>query len=250
MYFDTLATASERLKLVSNTPSVAVIGQSHTHALQRGMTPDTRFNIIDTNTLKPSWLDKSSAPTPEFLGNYDPSSYCVSMLGGNFHTVFGLVEHNVRWDFYCGYSTVKTADVTRQIIPFNLMHEFFYNSLNKAVLIPMTHLRNFFKSKMVHICSPPHFYDSDHIHKYPYYFKDKLANGVTPAPIRKKLFDLHSRIIQDHCDKIGVTFLPPPPESVDEEGHLLKPYWANDSAHAGNAYGGVLQKQLVEALSL
>lgn len=230
--------------------SVAVIGQSHTHALQRGMTPDSRLSFIDTNTIKPSWLNKDGVPKPEFLAGYDPSSHCVSMLGGNFHTVFGLVEHDVRWDFFCEVSNIHSADITRQIIPYHLMQQFFYNSLHKNVLVPMTHLRGFFKGQMIHLCSPPHFYDSEHIHKYPYYFKGKLANGVTPIPIRKKLFDLHSKIIFDHCAKIGVIFMPPPAESMDESGHLLRPYWANDSAHAGNAYGSLLQKQIVEALSL
>lgn len=230
--------------------SVAVIGHSHIHALKRGMSPDERFSFVDVTTLKTPWMDSHGTPSPEFLSHCDANSHCVASLGGNFHTVVGLIEHDVRWDFFCDKSTIATADLTRQIIPYHLMHDFFYNSINIVILEAMTNLRKFFKGTMITLSTPPAIFSPEHVNKFPNTFRGKLANGVAPASIRKKLFDLQSGIIAEHCEKIGVIYLPPPPESVDEAGCLLRQYWADDPSHANKEYGALVRAQIGKVIPL
>ncbi len=230
--------------------SVAVIGQSHIYALQRGMQPDERFSFTNVTQVSPDWLNEDGMPTPDFLANYDANAHCVAMLAGNFHIAIGLIEHDVRWDFFCDKSTIETADLSRRIIPFGLLYKFFQVSLNVRVLTAATNLRQSFKGRTVFVATPPIIATPEHVRKFPNMFKDKLENGIAPASIRKKLFDLHSRIISEHCEKNDIIYLPPPPESVDGSGCLLKKYWANDPSHANAAYGALLQAQIAKALSL
>lgn len=236
---------------------IIVIGQSHTYALQRGVADNikegvlpadsAKFRFLDTNQIS-GWVS-NGVVSKDFINTLDRNSHFVSMLGGNFYNVFGLVEHPMKFDFFCDGSTADSVDTTREIIPYHLMRRHFKTSLTPFLLSPMKQFKEHFAGKAFHICSPPLIATEDHIRRTDQFFKEKLTNGVAPRTIRKKLFDLHSSVIATACREIGVRFLPAPAEAVDGAGILLEKYWG-DSTHATRQYGRILHNQILRALAL
>jgi hypothetical protein len=235
---------------MSQGPRIAVIGQSHVQALRRGMGGDGRLAVVDTNGLTPSWLGEDGRVTEAFLAGYPRDMACVSMVGGNFHTSFGLVEHARRFDFFCPFSAEASVEAGREIIPFGLVATCFRRVLGASMFGPMTQLRGHFTGAMVHVGSPPMLPPAWHVERHPNLFGGKLANGVAPQGIRQKLYDLHTALVMEHCAAIGARFLPPPEEALDAQGRLLERYWADDPSHGNAAYGALVHRQLVEALGL
>ena len=88
-----------------------------------------------------------------------------------------------------------------------------------------------------------------HIHRFPGPFKGTLRRGVTPAPIRAKLYRINSDIFRGSCAELGVDFVPPPAEAVDAAGFLKPQYWTRDPTHANHVYGRLLMKQIKEQLA-
>jgi hypothetical protein len=77
------------------------------------------------------------------------------------------------------------------------------------------------------------------------YFRERgiATLGVAPAPLRYKMWRLHSRIVADTCTELGLRYLPVPPETQDERGFLL-PELAGDATHGNEAYGEAIIRAL------
>ncbi|MBO0662528.1 GSCFA domain-containing protein [Jiella sp. CQZ9-1] len=69
--------------------------------------------------------------------------------------------------------------------------------------------------------------------------------GVTPAPVRLKLWELQQRTLTEFCAEIGVKFLPNPEGTRNADGFLEPAYYGRDSSHANVAYGGLVVEQLL-----
>lgn len=235
---------------------VVVIGQSHTYALKNGIEANIKSGVFAENSAKFSFINtydfadyfKGGGVAVEFMEKFDRNSHFVSMFGGQLHNIFGLIEHPIKFDFFCDNSTVNSIDVGRTIIPYQLMKLHFRKTLDVFPLHAMKQLKEYFTGKNIHLSSPPLIASEDCIRKTTVYFRDKLANGIAPISLRKKLYDLHSDVVSSACREIGFTYIYPPNEAVDASGMLLEKHW-DDSTHAAPSYGQILHRQVLEALS-
>jgi hypothetical protein len=235
---------------------IVVIGHSHTYSLKKGIEDNlseglfskdsAEFTIIDASQVSPQI--SGGYVTQEFLDGFDKNSHFVSMLGGNLHNVFGLIEHPTKFDFFLDRETGGSPDLSREIIPYHLMRLHFENTIKANPINGIKKYKDYFLGKAIHLASPPLIADDDFITATTVYFKDKLHYGIAPDSLRKKLCDLHADVFRSACEEIGLRYVSPPGEALDASGFLLREYWA-DSTHATRAYGRLLHRQIMEALS-
>ena len=75
--------------------------------------------------------------------------------------------------------------------------------------------------------------------KLPEWSEGELAGRF----LRYKLWRLHSQLMREHAEQVGIHFLAHPPEATDEEGFLLDELCRN-AAHANTAYGALVLEQM------
>lgn len=227
---------------------ILIIGQSHSEALlaaQRQLeSPDVEIENLNARHRELKVADKIK------MNGYLPSKrsrkLVASMIGGNFHNTFGLIENVVRFDFAVPGEDDFVLSEGRQLVTYELIKHYFTEIMNRGFLQSIKALRDFYApSRFIHICSPPPIEDNDHIIAHPGgVFKSKVQLGVTPSKLRRKLYDLHSHVVEEFCKVQGIDLLLPPGQAVTSEGFLARPYWMADPTHANAAYGQLVLDQL------
>ncbi|WP_443751182.1 hypothetical protein [Asticcacaulis solisilvae] len=239
----TTATLTETLALV--------IGQSHTEALSEALAaqPDSHIRVINYNRPESDTYRKGVFD-PRMVAGIEPS-VVVSMISGNFHNVLGLIEYPTRFNFMDANDRAGDVDKDRVNIPYAVMFDYLNTVMRAGFLQVLLAIRDLYGVPVHHVCSPPPHPDSDFIKENPGgYFSDKVHLGVSPPPLRLKLYTLHSRIFREFCEENGIGFIPPPAEAVDADGFLAEPYWRRDPTHANAAYGALVARQINDLLGL
>jgi len=169
----------------------------------------------------------------------------VSMFGGNAHNALTLLEHPKPFDFILPEQPDCPRISGTQLLPYGLISQFIYK-LAEPYMLNLATLRNAFSDPVIHIESPPPIGDDAYVlENLEGYFRDQ-AEDPKPAPrwLRYKLWRLHSALVREHADALGVEFLAAPAEALEEDGFLARSDYGNDSTHAGANYGLRIMKQL------
>ncbi|MFT2214745.1 hypothetical protein [Rhizobium giardinii] len=222
-----------------------IVGMSHTNAVSaalEGAVAD-RVNVINTrlhNELYAQSLKNQTSDMSDFMG----AKHVFSMFGGNFHNIFGLIENPQRFDFvYPGISEIDTE--TRTLVHYDMIREYFVQNMGQMLRgIALLHSKTGFP--IYHICSPPPAFGEERIRMNPKSFGEHLHLGISPAYLRMKFYRLHTDIVKDHCEAIGVNFIDVPARAIDKDGFLLPDYCQNDPTHANRAYGALVLQQVLE----
>lgn len=234
---------------------IIVFGHSHLEALHKAASDrKSKFKFLPlseaspfTNPLVLIQEDGNQIPNPAQLmrlhdvGAFNDGIDLVSIIGGNAHNVLGLLRHSRPFDIVLpnagndedqSYQTQPKAE----LIPYEMMIRHFEQRSRKYTDF-LRLLKPRVKGKLWHLESPPPCPDEEFIrNNIDTYFKDRLAIGLTPATLRYRLWRCHSDMIRRTCKAIGITFIPAPPASMDENGFLRREGWGN--ATHGNAWYG------------
>lgn len=239
---------------MSEDVDILVIGHSHTLALRDYLktNPIPGIQAMCLNIEEDGWIVDGVLQR----GQFHPSvvdgihpKHVFLMFGGNLHVSFGLIEHPIRFDFIAPGDEDESIDDGREYIPYSVVHEQLNRNMRKGFLRRSAEVRDYFKVPAYHICSPPAFSDSDYIVQNPGgAFKDLVKLGVAPPAHRRRLYELHSKIVRDWCAENDIKFIPPPEAAVDDERYLKREYWFNDVSHANEAYGGLVIEQILQTV--
>jgi hypothetical protein len=175
----------------------------------------------------------------------------VQSIGGTAHWLLGLLEHPQPFDFELGTEYGNEfaqallpgrEPVPAALIRATLAHSSLYN--HQRIL------RRFLAERLprplAQIESPPPPFDAQHIHRYPGYYHALIGErGVAPAALRHKLWRLHSRMVAEECEALGIDFLPVPKAVKTADGYLVPEALAPDPTHANAWYGRRLIEQIV-----
>lgn len=166
-------------------------------------------------------------------------------IRGNHHSILGLVNHPVPFDFILKDNPNLPLNDNAYIIPYVQVYEVMYNMIKDKVLFPIKLFSKIIKNDIYYLESPPPNPSDEHIKKYPEIFKDKIEKyGVSPKTLRFKLWRLHSSIIKMTCNECGIHFISVPEDSIDGEGFLKEKYWVEDPTHANAQYGKLVIDQI------
>lgn len=236
-----------------------IIGLSHTNAL-RGALKNTRrafqaeFDIIHMLKAVPDkqFLHTDGAATyinptlRERLAKADGGNTAIfSMVGGNAHNFMGLFQHRVPYDIVLPEQTDLPFDPGAELVPYDYVAKVllglvvrdleFLNALRRAMPVPIYHLE-----------SPPPVFDNDFCKQNlpPVFLTKQYATMNIAAPFfRYKLWRLHSRIVRQECERIGIGFIPCPGDSIDDSGFLRRAYYI-DPLHGNDGYGALILDQI------
>lgn len=166
-----------------------------------------------------------------------------SLIGGAVHGVVGMLVHPRRFDFVLPWEPALPLDPAAEVLPA-LAVRGMLESLMAEYLALMGELRRLSRGPMFQLESPPPYADAERMHAdIPWALYPGMCREISPAPLRYKLWRLHSRIVADWCKASNVSFVACPKVSIGAEGFLREPYYG-DGAHANEAYGELLLGQM------
>lgn len=232
-------------KLEGQKKTAMVIGMSHVEAIQRALTETSSkaIQIVALNTSAKIYDKEKNTLNLSKLTNQNPAHIFVS-LGGNFHTIFGLIENPQPFAIASKDGSYSYSTTGRTLIPRAMIKDHFRVRVMR-LLQHLEAIKNHFPGSVIHhLCSPPPIFDEDHILKYPGVFRPRIHQGITPAPLRLTLYNVHSEVYQEHCEKLSVNFIAPPSAAIDENGFLGADYVNNDPTHGNAIYGARVLEQI------
>lgn len=232
---------------------LSFIGNSHLSAVARGA---AKFGSRDCTFVQlPHVAPYSRSPDGKRLTLSDPvadavqaalkdAKMLVSLIGGNGHNIFGLVEMQPRIDLYD--PTIATIDANRTLLPRALVK----TGLQRQVRFWLQLMRDVraltpASMDMIHVAPPPPIGDDSHILANPGPFSEPLsAYGLAPPSLRLKLWRLHIEILEACCQEGGIRFLKPEIDWCTHDGFLLPEFYGNDPSHANEDYGRRILQQV------
>jgi hypothetical protein len=238
-----------------STRKILVFGDSHTDALkgahqQRAASSgnaDIRLmRLLEMKNGKEIG-DVALEAATSMIAESNTDDLIASTIGGNQHQAFGLVQHPLAFDLIAPEAPVPHDSEPRMLIPYRAIWATFEKGLRKRDVRLMTTLREAAKRPIYHLTPPPPKESAEHIlQRSESAFRNAglATKGVTPAPIRLKLWRLQCALLQALCDESGVRLLPPPEGTQTAEGFLKPEYYRNDATHANVAYGELALRQL------
>lgn len=174
----------------------------------------------------------------------------LSCLGGNAHSVFGLVNHKVPYDFVLDSAPGRPLTPGRELVPSAIVRSAlttYMQTSNNFSLLDVVRSRT--TVPMFHSESPAPIPSEEHIHKFARKFEDRIAQfGIAPGNVRWKLWRIQSEAYAAYCAKIGVTFMPVPPQTLDDRGMLAESAWGADPTHGNEWFGTQVILQLADKL--
>ncbi len=176
----------------------------------------------------------------------------VLTLRGNQYNTMALMKHPRPFDVMIEGFPDLPADAYDELIPYATAFAYMSDSLRRGYgkLISRVVVG---RTKPVLCLSVPSPKDDEaHILKgaETYFASAGISTiGVSPAPLRLKLWHLQTEVLRQYCGELGVPFLDNPPNSRTADGYLKREFYAKDATHANAAYGALVLDQIVGALS-
>ena len=234
----------ETEKQASQRP-ILVIGNSHTTAIA-GARSSAERQLIDVVNLA-SFFDpvnrRNKVLHRELVDLFHPQRiYCT--FGGSEHSVFGLLESPIRFDFMT--ASQSQTEPGRDIVTYGLIRATLERAMNNAQ-IQARELRAMFSCPITHLCTPPPFREISGDVVLPRVFHDNLHVGISPPAIRKKLYEVHSDIARKAHVAMNIGFMEVPAECADADGFLKSDYWSEDPTHGNRRYGELVIRQILGA---
>ncbi len=181
----------------------------------------------------------------EMATSLTPTDLLAVSIGGNEHNILGLVQHPIPFDMFDkDGSTPLTEGAT--CIPYTTLWDFFETWLMGKTKGRFVELRRATKSRLLVLAPPPPKRDESQILRRPGEFEKAgiLEHGISPAPLRAKLWLLQVRVLRALCETLEIGFVPPPSGTVTTDGFLEPQYYADDATHANAVYGELVLRQL------
>lgn len=217
-------------------------GDSHAHALLRALTKwgdQSDLAVVDIRRVGDGTTNAKMIPAN--LAQTYPADSIFCCLGGTEYNLLGLIESDEPFDF------LLTSDDTilpgRTPVPHGLVRSALTARLRSA-LGRMTEVRTQYDCLFTCVAPPPPFAGIDDTANLPRAFLPHLAKGIAPASVRRKLYTVQIQLLEAHCRKEGITFLPAPAVAQDDAGFLLRNCWRDDPTHGNARYGAAVIEQM------
>ncbi|WP_373503573.1 hypothetical protein [Aestuariivirga sp.] len=236
-----------------------IVGDSHIYALREAL--ETKPELPDGVSIE--LLRNASEKNGTIIGDITvddavkraaaltAGDLLVTHYRGNQYNTLGLIQHPRPFDFVMQSVDGGKLQPGAEVIPLQMMRKYFADTLRGGYGKIMLRLKAACPVRMVCITPPAPKEDNAHIVEgAETYFKQHGISdiGVTPAPVRLKLWTLQQQALAEFCKENGMIFLGNPTSARDQEGYLRRRYYAEDATHANAAYGVMVLRQLVDIL--
>lgn len=240
---------------MTRRPRVLFFGESHVHAVQTALRKNPEIleefevSLYRLTKIKNGRLigDIHLDDFKLLCADLDSRDLVVSLVGGNQHSSFSLIQHEQPFDVIAPDAAADTLADNVQIIPHNTIRAQFERGMRSNDLRRIFAVAKSGKMQTVHLSPPPPKEDEAHIlRKIEAAFTARgiSEKGVSPAPLRLRIWDIQCKVLAEVLPEGSVQFLPPPDGSQTPQGYLHPDFYAADATHANTAYGVKLLHQL------
>lgn len=237
---------------------VVIVGDSHTYAIQKAIAAqkaaDPEFEFEAYRFKRPKrgkdFGDLTARQILRLIKKLTPRDVVVSTIGGNHHSAFGLIQHPVAFDVLLPGREEAVAEGA-QIVPYRAVRDYFLGRLERGDSELVSKLASAARCPVYHLTPPPPKRDDDFIrsnHETQFAARGLMDNGVSPAPLRYKLWKLQTDLTRRMYEKAGVKQLMPPQKAMDEDGYLRPDFYAKDATHANKKYGTLVLRQIKSSI--
>ncbi len=239
---------------------IMIVGDSHIYAIKAALTkvadqhPTFEFSALRLSTEKNGQTigDIDLAGLLSTAAELENSDALVTTLRGNQYNTMGLMRHPRPFDIRVpGFPDLPDGSY-EELIPYATAYAYMSDSLRRGYGKQLTRLAKVSSAPILCLSVPSPKEDEAHImNGAETYFRNAGIGdiGVSPAPLRLKLWELQSRALAEFCSELNITFLANPSGTRDAAGYLDRSYYADDATHANAAYGGLVLAQVAAALT-
>ncbi len=177
----------------------------------------------------------------------------VALLRGNHFNSIGLIQHPQPFDILMPSESPEGLRSDAHVIPVQMLRSCFEESLTSGYGEHLLQLRRSCAARMVCLTPPAPKEDAEHIKKgAETYFRDLGINeiGVTPAPLRLKLWTLQQQALEAFCRANDIIYFDNPPDARDAAGFLKRKYYAGDATHGNKEYGSRVLWQIAGLMEM
>ncbi len=237
---------------------VFFVGESHIHAVQVALKKMDispfegadiqahRLTKIKNGTLIGTLNFQDLLKIGETLG---PDDVVVSLIGGNQHSTFSLVQHDQPFSIFQHDGTRLSENVP--ILPRAVVKAHFERGLRGNDAKRIKAIGKGGSHRTLHLSAPPPKEDEVHILKRfeTDFVRLGLAEkGLSPAKLRQQIWELQNEVLAEILKEENITLLPPPVGTVTSGGFLKPEYYARDATHANEQYGAKILDQIQNLL--
>ncbi|MBW9064485.1 hypothetical protein JNB71_14245 [Rhizobium herbae] len=239
---------------------VLIVGDSHVYAIKAaadaiaGHTGEFEFVALRLSTEKNS-TKIGDIDLPDLLiaaADLRGDDALVTTLRGNEYNIMGLMRHPRPFDIMIPGFADLPEDTYEELIPYATAYSFMFGNLKRGHGRQLCRIAKASAAPMFCLSAPAPKEDEAHIlgGADTYFRKAGIADiGVSPAPLRLKLWELQDRALAKFCSEARVTLLSNPPGTRDAGGYLDRAYYAGDATHANAAYGALVLDQIAAMLT-
>lgn len=234
---------------------IVVVGDSHTDAIKRAL---ARGRFVDPEIAVEAYRysrvkngkeigDLSEPEVCELVASLGRDDLIVSTIGGNQHQTLALIQHPDRFDVMLPGDFETIPDQSCSLIPYAQLFETLERGIKNKDGARLKILREAAGAKVVHLIPPPPKEDAEHImrrHETDFAKSGIAEKGISPAALRKKVWQIQVAALRSTCSEIDVDLLDPPVGTLDEHGFLGREYYADDATHGNTKYGERILRQL------
>ena len=180
----------------------------------------------------------------------DKDDLVISTIGGNQHAALSLIQHPQPFDTVGnnGELPEPSESGAPEIVPRNALKAIFETSFRTNDGKRILAIANAGPQRTVHLMAPPPKDDVAHILRKveaDFAAKGIMEKGVSPAPMRLRIWNIQNEVRGAVLAEGGVDLLPPPDGTMDEAGFLKPEYYASDATHANEKYGMKIIQQVL-----
>lgn len=171
----------------------------------------------------------------------------VSTIGGNQHQLIAAVQHPVAFDVFAPGEPALASSGMAVVIPSAQLNDHLESDLRAKDGLRLQKIREAAACRVCHAVPPPPKEDAGHMlrrHGPALAKAGILQHGVSPAPLRLKIWRMQVGVLRQLAKEWGITLLPPPEGAVCPKGFLAPACYADDATHANAAYGELMLRQL------
>ena len=230
----------------SVTASALLIGHSHVHA-----PVDTiREKSLNLDAIA-FWVEPGAIETTsqglrfreDLAKRIAVNRPIYSFIGGNAHTVLGLVDYHRGFDFVLPQAPHLPLDPERELVTAESVRHALA-SIDQGSTPILELLVRSAPGRVVHVGPPPPVFFADATReKYPWNMTPDRPRAFAPALVRYKIWRLSVDMIASRARELGITFVPAPNACQDENGFLREEF-RKDVAHANGLYGALILEKL------
>ncbi len=241
-------------------PDVFILGDSHTTAIieamrERGQQPSlagkpaliSRFARNGGGKIIEGVTEEEAV---RLLAEAGGKALLFSTLGGNQFNVFGMMQHPVPWDFIEPDVPEAPLDRRAMLIPVAVLEQQFQKFVrggrDGSQLLRM---KAACSGRVIHLLPPPPKEDGEFVKRTAethFRERDIAQYGVSPAPLRLKLWHLQARLTRLFAAENGIEVMTVPVAATTHEGYLAREYYGRDATHANAAYGELVLRSAEE----